>query len=59
MKFDPQTITVNQLAGTLFQAIVKITHPFEQRITMTGRTSETAKEKLILFLANKTYHHLD
>ena len=52
-------ITVVKITRNVFQATTNTTEPLKAEVTMTGHTPEIAKQKLILFLENKPYKHLD
>lgn len=52
-------IAVKQHTKNVFTATTKVTSPGKFTIEMTGHTAEVAEKKLILFLENKPYKHLD
>ena len=45
--------------GRLWQAITFTEYPIKCETTMTGKTEEIAKQKLINFLEGKPYKYLD
>lgn len=52
------TISVIKCYRNVFLAKTITTEPFKAEIEMKGSTAEVAREKLELFLNNKSYSHL-
>lgn len=51
-------IAIKQYTRNVFEASTRL-NKNNRVVTITGHTPEIAKQKLILFLENKPYKHLD
>jgi len=59
MAVEHGPITIEKITPSCYQATTNATKPFKAKVTMTGISAKAAEEKLILFLNNKPYKHLD
>ena len=52
-------IKVEKIADNVFVASCDVYSPLIVHLTMKGKSENIAREKLVLFLENKKYKHLD
>ena len=52
-------IKVEKITNKVFVASCDVYSPLKVHVTMKGKSENIEREKLILFLENKKYKHLD
>lgn len=58
-KIEYSEITVSKIAKNVYRAKCSVSTPIKATLTMDGKTEDIARQKMILFLDEKPYKHLD